>query len=335
MAVSEESDAEDQTATPPASSPAGVSPQWSAPGAPSKPSPAPAVGPAHGVGSAPVDDRHVGSVALPVPLRPLTIGEIVDGAFRVLKRAPGTVLAISAIFVIPSQLIAAWAQRDTISDIDALFGDAGAQFQGSTADGSEVGLLFALMALGAVAPAFVGACLARLVTGWYAGRDRTASEVFRALGPTTPALIAAFALSHLLIGLGVVACVVPGAVLMVFFVVTMPVVAVERCGPVKGLQRSVTLVAKRFWPTIGVVTLSIIGSTVLDTSLTFIPTVVAFLVPSSLGWMVMAAGSTLASMIVTPVVAAATVLLYLDLRFRAEGLDLDLRSTDVLAAPTS
>jgi hypothetical protein len=48
----------------------------------------------------------------------------------------------------------------------------------------------------------------------------------------------------------------------------------------------------------------------------------------------MGLGSTLASMIVTPVVAAATVLLYLDLRFRAEGLDLDLRSTDVLGAAT-
>jgi hypothetical protein len=264
----------------------------------------------------------------------LTIGDVIDGAFRVLKRAPGVVLAISAVFVIPVQLLAAWAQRDSVAELDAFFTDTSAQLQGSTVDGGELGMLVALFALGAVAPAFVGAALARLVSGWYTGRDQSAGEVFRSLGPIAPALLAAFVASHILIGVGVVACFVPGAVLMVFLVVTMPVVAVERVGPFRALQRSVKLVTRRFWATLAVVALSIIGSVVLDASLTFIPTLLAFLVPESWGWVIMGLGSTLASMIVTPVVAAATVLLYLDLRFRAEGLDLDLRSTDVLGAAT-
>jgi hypothetical protein len=82
-----------------------------------------------------------------------------------------------------------------------------------------------------------------------------------------------------------------------------------------------------------VVALSVVGSIVLETSLSFIPTIVAFFVPESIAWAVLALGAVLAAMIVTPVVASATVLLYLDLRFRVEGLDLQLRSTDVLGAP--
>lgn len=306
--------------------------EWRAPGAPSEPASDPAPLESPRPSSVPVDDRHAGTVALPVPLRPLTIGDIIDGSFRVLKRAPAAVLAISAVFVVPVQVLASWSQRDTLSDLDTLFGDAGSQLQGSTVDGGELGLMVALLALGAVAPAFVGACLARLVSGWYAGRDPSAGDAFRELGPVAPALVAAFLASHVLIGVGLMACLVPGAVLMVFLVVTMPVVAVERVGPFKALQRSFTLVAKRFWPTVGVVILSVLGSMVLDTSLTFIPTVAAFVVPESWGWVILAVGSTLASLIITPVVAAATVLLYLDLRFRVEGLDLDLRSTDVLGA---
>jgi hypothetical protein len=280
------------------------------------------------------DDRHAGAVVLPAPLRPLTVGDIIDGAFQVLKRAPGAVLAISAVFVLPVQILAAWLQRDSVSDLDTFFGDASAQLDSSsTLDGAELGLSLLVLALSAVAPAGVGACLARLVTGWYAGRDQSAGEVFRSLVPVLPSLVGAFLITHLLIGVGLVACVIPGAVVMVFFVVTMPIVAVERVGPVAAIQRSVTLVSKRFWPALGVVALSVVGSIVLETSLSFIPTIVAFFVPESIAWAVLALGAVLAAMIVTPVVASATVLLYLDLRFRVEGLDLQLRSTDVLGAP--
>lgn len=305
-------------------------PGWAAPGAATTPpaGPTPPAVPSPGPGGRPA----TAEVAPPVPLRPLTIGDVVDGAFQVVKRAPGVVLGLSALVVLPVQVLVAWLQRDSVSDLEALLGDTSAQLQegSSTVEGAELGLTFVLLALESIPPAFVGAGLAVLVTAWCAGRTLAVGDVLRRLGGVAPALIGAFLVSHLAIGVGFVACVLPGTVLMVLFVLAMPVAAVERVGPLAALGRSASLVGKRFWRSAGVVALSVAGSFVLDLSLTFVPTVVALFVPEAWGWVVLGVGSSLASMLVTPVVAAATVLLYLDLRFRQEGLDLELRATDVL-----
>ena len=47
------------------------------------------------------------------------------------------------------------------------------------------------------------------------------------------------------------------------------------------------------------------------------------------GWPLLALGGIINQMIMTPFVAASTVLLYLDLRVRSEGLDLELEIADV------
>jgi hypothetical protein len=51
-----------------------------------------------------------------------------------------------------------------------------------------------------------------------------------------------------------------------------------------------------------------------------------------LGWVLTAASGILTSLITMPVVAATTVLIYLDLRVRTEGLDLELDATEVFPA---
>jgi hypothetical protein len=158
---------------------------WVAPDAPSEPVAAPPPAPA----ARPVDHlsdvRHAGRAALPAPLRPMTVGDIIDGAFQVLKRAPGTVLAISAVFVIPIQVLAAWLQRDTASDLEAMFDDA-TQFGSTSVEGTDFGLSIFIIFLGSIAPALIGACLSVLVAAWYRGHDLTTAEVFRRLTAAQP-----------------------------------------------------------------------------------------------------------------------------------------------------
>ena len=60
-----------------------------------------------------------------------------------------------------------------------------------------------------------------------------------------------------------------------------------------------------------------------------LPQALASLVGAEAGWAISSFGSMLAAIVITPFVAAATVLLYLDLRVRAEGLDLELDAIDV------
>jgi hypothetical protein len=260
----------------------------------------------------------------------MTVGDIIDGAFQVLKRAPGTVLAISAVFVIPIQVLAAWLQRDTASDLEAMFDDA-TQFGSTSVEGTDFGLSIFIIFLGSIAPALIGACLSVLVAAWYRGHDLTTAEVFRRLTAALPAVLGVFVVTHLVTGVGMLAC-GAGLVGVVFFMLTMPVVMIEGVGPLDAITRSVRLVSKRFWTSLGVVALSVVLTYLLDLSLSIIPTIAAFFVPSSWAWVLLALGASLSALIVTPIIAAATVLLYLDIRFRVEGLDLELRAADVLDA---
>src|SRR5690606_29838296 len=64
-----------------------------------------------------------------------------------------------------------------------------------------------------------------------------------------------------------------------------------------------------------------------------LPTLLALLVGTDgAGWVLIAVANVLGSLLTMPVVAAATVLVYLDLRVRTEGLDLELEAAEVLPA---
>jgi hypothetical protein len=53
-----------------------------------------------------------------------------------------------------------------------------------------------------------------------------------------------------------------------------------------------------------------------------------------LGWLLAAAVGVLTQLITIPVVAGITVLIYLDLRVRTEGLDLELEAIEAFPAAT-
>src|SRR5436309_1175943 len=48
----------------------------------------------------------------PLPLHPMTMSDILDGAFKLFKANVRTVVLITAAFVVPLQLVAAFAQRN-------------------------------------------------------------------------------------------------------------------------------------------------------------------------------------------------------------------------------
>src|SRR5947208_2637973 len=50
----------------------------------------------------------------PLPLHPMNLSDVLDGAFKLYKANFRTVVAITAAFVVPLQLIAAFAQRNLL-----------------------------------------------------------------------------------------------------------------------------------------------------------------------------------------------------------------------------
>ena len=121
---------------------------------------------------------------------------------------------------------------------------------------------------------------------------------------------------------------------MTWFLVTAPVIGAERVGPIKAMRRSARLVNRRFWNVLGVALLAFLVEQLFEFAISLLPTLRhalhrhrgAGLGPSSRGL------GVVTQLVTLPFVAAVTVLIYLDLRVRTEGLDLELRAGEAFPA---
>lgn len=263
-------------------------------------------------------------------LGPMTVSDVLDGAFAILKAAPATIIAFTAVFAVPVQILAAWLQRDLLGGDSILdsFGQGDSSLTSIDQTGSGTGWAQVVLLFGpSLALVFVAAGLVRLVGAWHVGRDLSLGELVRGSVPVAWPLLASWFLVHLAEGVGMLLCGLPGLVAMTWFLVTAPVIGAERLGPIAAMRRSGRLVRRRFWPTMGLALLSGVVATLFGYALGLVPTTLSLLVGTSgLGWVLTAAAGILTSLVTMPIVAATTVLIYLDLRVRTEGLDLELEA---------
>jgi hypothetical protein len=143
-------------------------------------------------------------------------------------------------------------------------------------------------------------------------------------------LLATFVVVHVAEAAGIFACYVGPLFVMALFSVVAPVIGAESAGPGRALSRSLALTRERYWPVFLTVVLMGIVAFALDTTLSSLPQGVALAVGSEAGWLLVALGGIVAQLVTTPFVAAATVLLYFDLRVRNEGMDLELAARRAL-----
>jgi hypothetical protein len=256
---------------------------------------------------------------------------VLDGAFRVITQRPRTVIGVTAVLVLPIQVLGAYLARGDLGSVfdlgaNASIADALDGGSGSGTGWSDILLLY----VGVLPLPFVGAFLARLVAAWYGGQDPTTRELVRAVGPRVPALLGSWLVIHLAEIPAAIPCGLGLPFVWALTLVCAPAIAVEELGAVEGLKRSWTLGRRRYWGCFWVATCSAIASFVLQISLSLIPTLLADVMGPDWGWVLLAVGNALAALVVTPFVAAAAVLQYLDVRVRTEGLDLELRAMQVL-----
>ncbi len=269
-------------------------------------------------------------------LGPMTVPDVLDGAFSILKAAPATIIGFTAVFAVPVQILGAWLQRDLLGgdSLLVLFEDTDTSLLG--VDDSGFGDLWAQMVLffgPALALVFVAAGLVRLVGAWQVGNDLSLGELLRGSLPLAWPLLASWLLVHLAEAVGMLLCGIPALAVMTVFLVTAPVIGAERLGPIAAMRRSYRLVNRRFWPVMGLALLSGLVATFFGYALGFVPTVLSLLLGTDgLGWLLSAAAGVLTALITMPVVAGTTVLIYLDLRVRTEGLDLELEAAQAFPA---
>ena len=271
---------------------------------------------------------------LPVPLEPMTVSDLLDGAWAIVKSRPRTVLSVTAIIIVPIELVSAALQHNLSRGVDltSLFvNQPTGSGRSTTFSAGLFGLAYLASALSALSYFFLGGALARLVSAWYAGGDLTVKQAVMASLRKTHIYLGAFPLLLIAKGIGYAMCGLGLIAVIPLFMLTAPAIMIEDLGPIAGPMRSARLVMRRFWWCVWVWFLAFIIEATVNGMLSAIPGSLATLnLPLTADYLV-PAFSAFSKLVTAPFVVGVCVLMYLDLRVRTEGLDLELEAADAFA----
>jgi hypothetical protein len=265
-------------------------------------------------------------MAILPPLRPLRPLQMIDGGFALLRARPGQVMSIAAAFVIPTELLGAFIQRNAVGSLklsDVFNQSESTQNQNS----ANLTLVMATWMLSSAALPFVAAAVGRLVVADRLGIVVSTREAIGLALSRWWALLASWALLHVVYAAGVFCFLLPGVLLMGLYIAVAPVIALERLGPIAAIRRSQSLCRRRYWTCVGVGVASALVTGALSTVLRALPQVLGVFTLGRWGWLLAGIVSAATTLVTAPVVAATTVLLYLDLRVRTEGVDIEMDMT--------
>jgi hypothetical protein len=244
----------------------------------------------------------------PPPLRPRTVGEILEAAFSLYGKHWKSLLQIVAIVIVPltllqyllGDIVAGSVTRDATGRIVATNGSA---LAASTLT-SLLTLVIQQILIGAVAWAVAMVLIGRVP-------DARASYRFGYRRLWSILLVGI--LFVLAVFAGLIALVIPGIIIAVRFSVAIPALVVEGKRGTEALGRSWNLVRGRSW--------SVFGAFIVVGFLTGIVSGVLTAIGGG-NWFVTGLLAAVAGCITTPFTGLVIGLIYFDLRVRKEQLDL-------------
>ncbi|MET8763928.1 hypothetical protein [Lentzea sp. NPDC004782] len=277
-----------------------------------------------------------------IPLRPLGVGEIVDGAVTTMRKYPVLLLGAAAVVAAITQIAGLLVQLPFLDDLTSVAKlDPNTMTQQEAMDqlargvtGFFTGTALSLLLL-LVGTVFLSGFITVVVGHAVLGRPVTFSQAWEEFKPRLLPLLGATLLSGLVVTIGVILCILPGIYVGVLFSLIGPALVLERCGVGTAFTRSRVLVNGAWWRTFGILVLAAVISWVISwiISLPFgllgaasngfsaEPTAAL-----SVGSLVLSTiGAIIASTITLPFSSAVNVLIYVDRRMRAEGMDIELQ----------
>ncbi len=303
-----------------------------------------------------------------IPLRPLSLGDLFNGAVGYIRANPKASLGLTTVVVVITQILALILQ---LGPIISMGGKVGAQTGEEMSTPVLVGSVLST-ATGAVATFLGGILLSGMLTVVVAravfGSKITVGEAWQRVRGRLLALLGFSALEILAVLLmaGVVvgviaalaatgdgtAAVIVGIPLVLVFIAAMvylytvlsfaPVaVVLERKPIMESIRRSFGLVRNHFWRVFGIRLLAGVVASVIAGAVS-VPFSIAGQVlllgetssgPIILSTTLIAIGGAIGQIVTAPFTAGVAVLLYTDTRIRAEAFDLVLR-TGANAGPT-
>jgi hypothetical protein len=295
-----------------------------------------------------------------IPLRPLTLSDIFNGAVGYIRANPKTTLGLTAVVVVAMQLVTLVVNSGPLTAIIRSAGHSSYDYSGADsavwilttiAGGIATwlgGILLSGMLTVVVGRAVFGASIT-VAEAWAKLRGRILALVGLAalilLGGALLVVVVTLILVVAAAAAGTAAAVLLGVVLVpaliaaCVYLYTMlsfasPVIVLERLAVSAALDRSFTLVRNSFWRVLGILLLTAVVTSLVSGALAFPFSLAGMLstvgadsaTPTLLSNTLAAVGSVVGQIITAPFSAGVTVLLYCDRRIRAEAFDLVLHS---------
>lgn len=355
----------EQYATPGYGPPVGYGPGGDAPGG-YGPGPYGSVGPqAYGQYGAPSAMMAAPLAVQPgiIPLRPLTLGEIYDGAFRAVRSNPGVMFGLAAVVVGVTLVLQTLATFGLMRRLESMMLGGVPSLDAGALIGGFIGLLLSAALASLATLVYTGLAIVS-VSESVLGRKISLGELWRRARTQAlrlvlltfvqgaggfVALLAIYAVALVLVvgiagagsdgnqsGLVIVVIVVPllmigAAVLAAFVIVKLmlapSVIMLEHTGVFASMARSWRLVKGHFWRLLGIMLLTMIIVTVAMSVVSVPISMVGGLIAGeniTALLIISSSANLLSSLIGIPLVAGVMALLYIDVRMRKEGLDIEL-----------
>jgi hypothetical protein len=281
-----------------------------------------------------------------IPLRPLSLSDIFNGAVAYVRANPKPTLGLTTVIVLITSALGFLIGLGT----PAVAGDLGAAAGALT--GAAVTALATILLSGmltvVVARAVVGASIT-VAEAWQRVRGRMpalialtlleALSVLLLIGAVVIAIVGVAAASNggvaLLVGLPLVLMLL-AALVTVFTLLSLAPVAIvlERRPLIDSVKRSVALVRPQFWRILGIRLLAAVVALLVAGAVSVPFEIVgqvmsaggsASRVPGILQMTVTTTGQAIGQIITTPFTAGVVALLYVDARIRSEAFDFVLR----------
>lgn len=277
-----------------------------------------------------------------VPLRPLGIGDIIEGSFRAVFRNPKVMLGFAAVVSVLSAAISAVTQLVLFANLhlhqhphssNNIYRTDFSQVDGTRLLISSLTALIGVV-LSTVFGALVTGMLTLVVADDVIGRRSTLQATWARVRPRLLPIVGITVLTSFVEVFGLLLFVVPGVWLWGIWAVAIPVFMVEQTTVSAALSRSRSLARDTFWRVWGIRSLGALLIGALASVVTGPFTFAAFAVshrgfsdlaslnhPVPTSYIVITAvGAAIGATFTTPLMAAFSTLQYVDLRMRKENL---------------
>jgi len=295
---------------------------------------------------------------------PMSIGQVLDGTFRIYKSNFVRFIAIVAIIQVPLGLFQIVSQSLLVSGMlsetqeatpmvlptdaggmegfkDSAGGKLPAYGEGDPYDNGGSGVNIGLVIGGIVGAIIAGlafifgtilcqAALTKSISEHYLGNDISVGEAYKSVTPKIWTLMGAGILVSLVVFGGMMLLIVPGIIFSLWFALTTPAIIAENTKAKEAMGRSRELARGNLGKIFSVLFLTSIIAGIIGMIISVPFAIFSRLAgPGVFSTVVSQIGSISGNILAAPISAAAAILLYYDLRIRKEGFDLEMLANEI------